>query len=873
MQSAFDIKNGEWKISWPGRVAKHDLVYQSPPEDPMQGIALGNGDVGALFWTQGSKLIIALNKCDLWDDLGKNRFHNWAADEEEFSPTLRHACRIIVDFKLPVFDLFYLSDFEGRLSLADATMSIYAAGPFGKINIRAYVDHNSGMLRVDVENKLKEHPATDITLERFGSRTFSHWYSLVNRDATIGLTGTAVSADKTGMYVSHKLTSGTFAVGAKVLADSGAIKYKVEHSFAAATSVLADKFSLVAVVTSPMSGNAISAVKKSMPVDAKDKNISAHKKAWKKFWVRSYMEFGDDYLDNLWHLTMYYANASQRGRYPGRFINGLWTWNRDVQNWNFYFHWNQQEIYWPLNAAGHHDLIESYLDYRFNSLPQAKADAEEILGVDGAIVSDVCDRLGRNSSCEFHNHTPVAQIAMDFWRQYLYTGDADFLAQKVLPYIIEAAKFFESRFEKCGDGKYHTKEATGYEGWILLNDCVTELACARVLFAVAIEAIRLAGVCEPRAEKWCDILHNLADLPQIDIPADMTTECENDKRYAVGSFVGESIIADKILSAGFGVKERRMLCSWIRRKPDAFKMDNLNVMFRKLEAGITPTVPVDCDLENYAGIFPWCELSAVYPSGLVGLSNADSEIFKTLVTTAKLYSNNSMGWDATPIVMARLGLGRELAGLLAKMPDRWQFFCNGWGHYGPEMDMKSESAMRFARRNVRDASDVAKESAEPSQYPAPLWPYRHMGMEAMSVLATAMNEALLQSYDGVIRVAPAITAKQNARFTLHATGGFVVSAEIENGKILWLHVQNKFGGTLKLANPWKRIYCYIGKSNATESTDNLLVLPMQPGQKALFTPDKIGPSDWKLQLLKLLSNKAYKTNETGLSSLGLPRMF
>ena len=78
MQSAFDIKTGEWKISWPGRVAKYDLVYQSPPEDPMQGIALGNGDVGALFWTQGSKLIIAVNKCDLWDDLGKDRFHNWA---------------------------------------------------------------------------------------------------------------------------------------------------------------------------------------------------------------------------------------------------------------------------------------------------------------------------------------------------------------------------------------------------------------------------------------------------------------------------------------------------------------------------------------------------------------------------------------------------------------------------------------------------------------------------------------------------------------------------------------------------------------------------------------------------------------------------
>jgi hypothetical protein len=148
-----------------------------------------------------------------------------------------------------------------------------------------------------------------------------------------------------------------------------------------------------------------------------------------------------------------------------------------------------------------------------------------------------------------------------------------------------------------------------------------------------------------------------------------------------------------------------------------------------------------------------------------------------------------------------------------------------------------------------------------------------MGMEAMSVLATAMNEALLQSYDGVIRIAPAITAKQNARFTLHATGGFLVSAEIEKGKILWVQVHSKSGGILKMANPWKRIYCKVGQNKPTESTDKLLVLPMQAGQKELFTPDKIGLSDWKLQLIKLLSNKASKTNETGLSSLGLPRIF
>ena len=121
MNSAFDPKAAEWKIKWSGRVSKHDLVYLSPPGDPMQGMPIGNGDVGVLCWCEASKIIMVVNKCDLWDDAEFGRFHNWKAEEEESSTTLKHACRLIIDFGMPIFDIFYLSDFKGRISLADAS--------------------------------------------------------------------------------------------------------------------------------------------------------------------------------------------------------------------------------------------------------------------------------------------------------------------------------------------------------------------------------------------------------------------------------------------------------------------------------------------------------------------------------------------------------------------------------------------------------------------------------------------------------------------------------------------------------------------------------------------------------------------------------
>ena len=65
IKSAFDPKTASWNIDWPGRVSQYDLVYKSPPIDPMQGIALGNGDVAALAWCEDSKIILVLNKCDL----------------------------------------------------------------------------------------------------------------------------------------------------------------------------------------------------------------------------------------------------------------------------------------------------------------------------------------------------------------------------------------------------------------------------------------------------------------------------------------------------------------------------------------------------------------------------------------------------------------------------------------------------------------------------------------------------------------------------------------------------------------------------------------------------------------------------------------
>jgi alpha-L-fucosidase 2 len=873
--SPFDPVKGRWHIAWPGRVSRHDLVYLTPPCDPMQGIALGNGDVGVLGWCDDTKLAFVMNKCDLWDDAPFDRFNNWKAEEEDYSTAQRHACRLFVDFGVPVFDVMYLSDFEGRLSLADASMTISASTPFGKVSARAFVDDETGVFHCTVSSDFDEDIPVHVILERWGSRTFSHWYRLVNRDARIGLDGTEAAVDGDG-FITHELTMGTFAVGCAVTAHGGATVESVrEHSRSIRTTITggsAKAFDITLAVTSP-TDDPVSTAKRALASFNKtgaDAAFESHVKAWRLFWERSLMESGDQYRDNLWHLTMYYANASQRGKLPGRFINGLWGWSRDVQNWGFYFHWNQQQTYWPLNAAGHHDLNESYLGYRFDALPYGQEDAQA-LGADGAVVSDVCERRGYNST-ELVNHTPVAQIALDFWRQYRFTGDRDFLVTRALPYIVEAAKFFESLFKQEDDGLYHAQGGLGYEGGVFLRDGVTEVSHAMKLFEVALTAVEKAGVNEPRAANWRTMLDSLVPLPVIHAGPAMIDREDGEWTVKRAMLKGRRTYSDEVFAAGFGIEEQRILTSFIPNDDLPAEEQDLYDVIQSLEWNQSSYTQINQDVKCHDGIFPWVEWSPVFPSGLIGLGDRDTEIFKIAVNTARLYALAGMGWDPLPIVLARLGLGDELQVVLDMWPDRWQFYCNGWGHYGSHDKMRAGSSLRFRAQLVADAGlgDIDLDD-KANQFWHTSWPFRHMGMETMSVMSCAMNESLLQSHDGVIRVAPA--AGRDARFTLHAVGGFVVSAEIVDGDIRWVCVESLQGNTCVIENPWESANVFVNGQATGSLSDGVSSLDTNKGDVVLISPNVESLTDWTTTQVEYEANTNYKVGASGSVTLGLPRMF
>ncbi len=866
IKSAFNPKTATWSIDWPGRVSQYDLVYKSPPIDPMQGIALGNGDVAALAWCEDSKIIIVLNKCDLWDDSKSEKPETWN-EKYDYYTTQRQACRIEIDFKFPVFNTLYLTDFKARLNLADGSLSLVGSSPFGEVNLKAFIDHESGILFCDLGNSFTEDIPLRITVDHFGSRTFSMWYTRMRRDATIGLPGTEAIADGNNVVLTQKLSGGTFAVGGTVLESNGLkVDYSREHSRSASIQLTGNqkkRLQLAFAVASP--GNDPIAEVKTKLTSAREKGMEPFRQLnaqyWKSVWNCSFIDYGDDYLNNLWYLTIYYANASQGGKYPGRFNNGLWSWNHDVQQWNFYFHWNQQQLYWPLNAAGFHDLVASYLDYRFNSLRFAKKDAKEFYNADGAFISDVTNRNGYNrmDANVKDNHTPVAEIALDFWRQYRFTSDKIFLREKALPFILEAARFFESLLVRESDGLFHAKEGNGYEGSVVMHDGLTELVYARTLFTTALEALKTAGTEIPEAKKWRDILAHLAPFPVVKASEGLILKGEKGNKINQGIYSGTPVQGDEIIAAGWSFKEKKWLTTW-------YKTDDPEYAFL-LTGDTTPNKK--SEFRIYDGIFPAVPRSPVYPSGLVGLAQKGDPLFNVMTTTTLLYGSEGMGWDPVPVVMARLGLAKELSGNLEQFPVRWQFFVNGWGHISSEVKEDGDGTSYFKTNMVNVVGSPSGEKV-----PFPAWPFRHMSMEAMSVLATGMNESLLQSYDGTIRIFPAFSGLKTARFTLHAQGGFVVSSEIKGGVVQWISIKSRHGNPCRLELPWTKA---IIQSNLTSkiriASSKTVQINTTPEELITLVPDGHNSLNWSVVGEKPAANENVKYHPSGKAQLGIPRMY
>jgi hypothetical protein len=110
-------------------------------------------------------------------------------------------------------------------------------------------------------------------------------------------------------------------------------------------------------------------------------------------------------------------------------------------------------------------------------------------------------------------------------------------------------------------------------------------------------------------------------------------------------------------------------------------------------------------------------------------------------------------------------------------------------------------------------------------------------------LPVVINECLMQSYNGTIRLFPNWPMEKDAEFhNLRAAGAFLVTASLKDGKVSKIEIISEAGTSLKIILPWENCKM-VNVDGQTTLKSKLLEVGTKRGEKITFEPNLDNPGD------------------------------
>ncbi|MBR4865707.1 MAG: hypothetical protein IKU11_03400, partial [Clostridia bacterium] len=523
-------------------VKKHNVVYQTPPKKPQDGLPLGNGFMGGLVYHTDRELCMRINRTDSFDYGPAENFGAWGHEWEEKCTTLANCGFLKISDGTPAFAWEYLDDYDMTLDLGQGEIRMESQTPFSSWRATGYGSLADGCVIWEVEADSEEPLERTITLERYGTRGFFHYYESFTRDTRRRLDGVIPAAGTDMMLLTQELHGSAFTTAVTV--EHPEARYEVINRrevrcvLPAAQSV---KFRVIVTTTLSASGEDTEAMATDTLLTAREtgNEIYQHHLAWwREFWNRSFIQIGDELVENLYYVHRYQFGCSGYGAFPPSVFGSLWTTFGDTRNWGHYYHWNDQMQFWACDTWNHGEMLKSYFDYRLGMLPKTIEDGRTIHGVEGAWYSDISSADGfqavepdtrGNMSCG-------AMIALQMYRHYKHFPDSDFLRNVAWPVMKACGDLYLGLLVKEKDGKYHIHDVTAMEGYLYLNDTMNDWAMIQALFEALLEVAEEIKAPKDLVFAWKDRLENLYDPP--------TMMAEGKRVFAYGRFEDGRICTD-----------------------------------------------------------------------------------------------------------------------------------------------------------------------------------------------------------------------------------------------------------------------------------------------------------------------------------------
>lgn len=802
----------------PSYLKKHRIVYKTPAYKGYEGLAAGNGELGVVHWNTTREAVFALNHSDAIDWREDGNFGAWAWEEEENATAVVSCANMRFTDGLPSFETMLLKDFSHTLELSDATVRLNSQTAFSSWSYESWVSAAHGCHVVSFNAESSDMLQRTISLERFGSRSFYHYYESYRNDADIKAGGTRTWIQDGVIFLSQQLRKSVFVVCTAVSGVKAKPFTNGSHYAGFALDAAEKASGLVRTAVCCGTDEKVLAKKALQRVRAAEQDANSrqlHTQEWNAFWNTSFVHLGGssdnekcefssdktDYLENLYYIHLYQMQSSGRGKTPPLFSGSLWLWNHDSRNWGHVYHWNQQQQYWALPAAGHSNLINNYWEYRFAMLQNAKSDAKALFGAKGAFYSDVCNLNGYQAlePDTVRNCTVGTQIAIEMYRCYKYTQDENFLQQRVLPMQRECVLFYQSILKE-ENGVFQLHGVTAYESYLPLNNTLTDWVALQELLPSFIEIVN-------RPDKA-----NCIEKQDI--------ELAKWAQNALEHLYLPPVAADKdgdVFSCG------------IQQNGDA-------VGFFE---GSYPRSP-----------FIGCVLSAVYPAAIPQVLNSFSSLNATAqrsvkkFLTEKVYANKNDWCGHTPLpqIAARMNLAEDTLRLLLLYAEKFQCYPNGFTHYADITDVYHDSSesyqtMCLSGNETSTQWDKLHEKSYGTRMPLSAKEFYQPYNETIGNICAGVTEMLLQSSNKVIKVFPALPKHVDAAFCLWAQGNVKVQAEQKNSRIWFIALESTKASSISVLLPWSepfvlRSYSADGKlisaANEYIVKDNVVSFNAQP---------------------------------------------
>ncbi|RPE08481.1 trehalose hydrolase [Chitinophaga lutea] len=471
---------------------------------------------------------------------------------------------------------------------------------------------------------------------------------------------------------------------------------------------------------------------------------AAHAKWWKDFWDRSSISISDPMLEKYYFTSQYLFASSSR---PGKFAPGIWGpfITKDSTAWggDYHLNYNYQAPYWAAFSSNYTDLTDNYDQPLLDYMDRGRVHARTLLNMRG-IYYPV--GIGPKGLCT--TRWPLTPDEMEkryATRENTIDSGYKFLGQKINA-VFGAANML-MRFYSTYDETYARRVYPFL------------LACA---------------------DFWEDYL-----------------KLENGRYVIENDHYGE--VMPNLRNKG---QWRHMLGDY----NSTLSLGLVKMLFKGM-LEVSAVLQTDAarrekwrHIVTHLAPFPTQEID-----GRVRLKSVE---------------RSPAEWHSRAMGLARVSihgliLPGEVCGpvtdpafnaILLSDVRHWKDRMQQPGEWGNTLGNGIETCFPGAVRVGYDADDILqqlKDRIRASSLPNGWITQSGGGTETLAAVPLTVNEMLLQSYEGRVRVFPNWNRKRNASFhQLRAYGAFVVSSVLSGGTVRQVDIVSEKGRNLEMENPW-----------------------------------------------------------------------